>query len=325
MIHQNKLCVAAIQSYSGDSDPVANRLRIETLVTEAKNKGAQLVLLPEFVFTGYRLESSIWYKGEVAQGDTFSWLLAQARQHQIWIGASFLEVDGDDFYNTFVLVNDDGNEVIRVRKSKPAATEAFFFRGDQTRRVLETPFGKIGVAICYEGVLAEPLQELYEEGAQLVLIPMSAPTPSQNKPLTAEDIKQYNDAVRHYAENVSKSLGVPAVMANKVGPWHTRSPWPFPLENSSFPGCSCISDGTGKVLANLEAQEGVIVAEVTLDLSTRPEKPPDFYGKWAIKPPDMFKLFVISETLGKLSYFLSRKRRRIARQICSQQKSSESQ
>ena len=66
---------------------------------------------------------------------------------QIWLGASFLEASGADFYDTFVLTAPSGNEAGRVRKQIPAGPEAYFFRGEIGSHVISTPIGKIGVTM----------------------------------------------------------------------------------------------------------------------------------------------------------------------------------
>ena len=307
--------VAAVQVTSNEEDIRRNLAHAEPFLMEAKSKGAQLILLPEFLPTGYCLEKSIWGMAEPSNGITVNWLIEQARKHSTWIGTSFLEADGQHFYNTFVLVDPGGNEKIRVRKCRPAATEMYFFKGEQTDRVADTEFGRIGVSICYEGALSQTIRELYEQKADLVIMPMSAPTPTLNKPLSSKDIEEYNTTLKSFASYVSTELGVPAVMANKVGPWKTKSPWPFPLEESSFPGFSTICDADGAVRSQLGNEEGVIVAEIELNARSKLGDLPTFFGKWARKPPKIFKLLVIAESLGRIGYTISFLRRRMAGRI----------
>jgi len=307
--------VAAVQVSSDQGDNRANLRHAEPLVCDACAQGAQLVLLPEFLSPGYRLEKSIWDRAEPPNGITAQWLVEQARKHSVWIGTSFLEASGKDFYNTFLLVDPEGKEATRVRKSKPAATEVYYFRGDKSGRVVDTPLGRIGVSICYEAALFATMEALHQQSADWVLLPMSAPTPSLNKPLSPADIDEYNDAIRNLASDVSIDLDVPTLMANKVGRWRTKSPWPFPLEESSFPGFSTICDAGGIVRAQMGDEEGVIVAEIELDARSKANELPASVGKWARKPPRLFNLFVIAELVGKIAYAASLGRRRIARRI----------
>lgn len=309
--------VAAIQAISRNGQISKNLAHAEPFVMKAKAEGAELILLPEFFATGYNLSQDIWNAAEPHNGPTVQWLKDQSIKKSVWIGTSFLEARDNDFYNTFVLVNDKGKEAIRVRKSKPAATESFFYKGVEEKRVVDTPFGRVGVGICYENTFASTMQSLRKENADLVLMPMSAPTPTLNKPLTERDIEEYDRVIKSIASDVASELGVPAVMANKAGSWETDSPWPFPKERSEFPGYSAIVASDGKVITQLANQEGVIIEDVILTPTEKTRKPLKSYNKWARKPPRMFKLFVISETLGTLRYFLSLKRRAMAKKVAA--------
>lgn len=314
-VNMKNIRVAAVQVESISGKIEYNLAHASPFVEQARRQGAEVVLLPELLPTGFDMTDAIWDAGEAAAGPTVKWLKEQSRKHGIWIGTSFLEAVEDRYFNTFVLMNPQGEEVARVRKEKPAATEAYFFEGAPGSHVADTPLGRIGVSICYEGTLASTIRRLYEEGADLVLMPHSAPTPTCKGVLKPRDIQEYNDAVRSISSATARELGVPAVMANKVGQWKTKSPWPFPDEDSSFPGYSSIADSDGKVLASLGDEEGVVVADIALDPARKATSPPEPRGKWARPVPSLFRLFAIAETLGRISYMLSLKRRRIARRI----------
>ena len=307
--------VAAVQMASSNGQIEGNLAHAALLVAEARNKGAELVLLPEFMPTGYELTDAIWDVAEPSQGSTVSWLKEQTLKHSLWIGTSFLEAVGDHFYNTFVLVGSDGKEVMRVRKARPAAIEAYFFAGFPGSHVADTGLGRIGVSICYEGFLASTIRYLHEENADFVLMPLSAPTPTLNLGLQPSDLDTYHESIRTSSSAVAKMLGVPTVMANKVGCWKIRPPRPFPPEDSTFPGLSSIAGPDGEILASLANQEGVIVADIDLNPEKKAKQLPKFSGKWARPVPKFFGLFAIAETLGGLRYRLSIKRRRMARKI----------
>jgi len=310
--------VAAIQSVSLNGGLLENLSHLDAFVAEAKCKGAQIVLLPEFISTGFELNDLIWESAEPSHGPTVQWLQEQASKHAIWIGTSYLEADGSRFFNTFVMMDADGKVAARIRKGKPAATESYFFEGDPSNRVVKTPFGNIGISICYESFFASTVKELQDNRADLVLIPMSAPTPSLNPPVTQKDLNEYDTAVKDLATVMAIDLGVPVVMANKTGAWKTKPPFPFPMEDSSFPGFSCIADGDGQVVAALGDEEGIVIGNISMNPEKKKTVLPKMCGKWTHKPPRLFKLFIISEFLGKLKYRLSLKRRKMAR-IKSQQ------
>jgi predicted amidohydrolase len=139
-------------------------------------------------------------------------------------------------------------------------------------------------------------------------MPHSAPTPTKAVGVADADLAEYDDAIRTTARNMAVALGVPTVMANKVGPWRTKPPWPFPTESSRFPGLSAIARANGELAGQLGDEEGVLVAKVVLGAAGRKNVPELPTGKWVRRPPKLFRLFVFSETLGGASYRLFRKR-----------------
>lgn len=86
---------------------------------QAIQQGAKLVLLPEMMPDGYTLNEAIWGTAEPFDGPSTQWMRALSKRFAIYLGTSFLEADGEHFYNTFVLTGTQGEVVARVRKSPP--------------------------------------------------------------------------------------------------------------------------------------------------------------------------------------------------------------
>jgi N-carbamoylputrescine amidase len=139
--------VAAVQTPAARSVP-AGLERATPLVERAAAQGAQLAVLPELMATRYVFSAEMWDSAEPSQGPTVQWLRSEARRLGIWLGTSYLEASGEDFFNTFVLATPDGDEAGRVRKQTPAMYEPLFFRGQSGPHVINTGLGTIGVGIC---------------------------------------------------------------------------------------------------------------------------------------------------------------------------------
>ena len=310
--------VSAVQMESTNGPIAANLEHAIPLINHAAQKGAKLVLLPEFMPTGYVFSKAIWANGEAKEGLTVNWLRENSKRLGVWLGTSFLEAEGEDFFNTFVLTNPDGNEAGRVRKQTPAAVEAYFFKGDIGPHSIETEFGKVGVGICYENQLSYIPQMMQKQSVDMILMPHSAPTPMQRFPIARKQIELYNSQMRELAHRYARLVGVPVVMVNKCGTWESPLPLPWALggkQKSSFPGLSAIVDSDGTVKAQLGREEAVIVEDVTLDPSRKTHEPPKCYGRWAFEGPSLMKLFPVLEISGRLSYSLSSERKKKARQI----------
>lgn len=308
--------VAAVQVSSANGAIEANLSGALPLVEQAADRGAELVALPEFLPTGYLFSPAIWDAAEPAEGTTVRWLRHHARRLGIYLGTSFLEAAGDDFFNTFVLASPDGTVAGRVRKQTPAAFEAFFTAGEPGPHVIETALGRIGVGICYENVLAYTPRRMHVQAADLLLMPHSAPTISIGSFVIAPVAARYQSLLERLPVVHATCLGVPAIMVNKCGPWHSPLPGvPLLRQRTSFPGLSSIADAGGELKAKLGAEPGVLVADVTLDPAKKARLRPEHPGRWCMDLPPEVNVFRVIEAIGSAWYRASAERKRRARAI----------
>lgn len=316
--------VAAVQMESKNGLIDDNLKHATPLVDRAAQEGAKLIVLPEFMPTGYIFTTDIWDGAEPKEGPTVTWLRENSTRLGVWLGTSFLEAEGEDFFNTFVLATPSGEEAGRVRKQTPAAYEAYFFKGDTGPHVINTELGKLGVGICYENYLSYIPQMMHRQSADLLLMPLSAPTPMQSFFFRHRAVEQYRTIIREGAGRMARLLGVPVVMANKCGRWQSPMPGiPFWWQDSRFPGLSTIVDSDGTVIAQLGDEEKVIVGDVRLDPARKIHKPPQCDGRWAWEGHWLRNSLLSIEAYGKLRYSLSSERKRRARRISSAADSTE--
>jgi len=196
-----KFRVAAIQMTStGDRD--ANLREAARLLSEAAAGGAALAALPEN-FAFLRAEGEPVPDPEPYCGDTPSagpagsggpredgpvkgWLRAEARRHGMWIlGGTIAErrpagEDDGRTYNTSLLLDPEGRIVACYRKlhlfdvAIPGGPE---FRESKTvvpgaLPVLgETPFGLVGLSVCYDLRFPELYRRLALGGARVLFVP----------------------------------------------------------------------------------------------------------------------------------------------------------
>lgn len=278
-----KVRVAAVQMVCEEGKVEDNLNHAQKMVEEAVEKGAELVLLPELMPSGYMATEAIWNCAETMNGRSVTWLKEAAKKHQIYLGFTFLEAEGEDFYNSFVLATPNGDIAGRVRKSPPASIEANFYRGGNDPHVIETGLGRIGISICYENLLHERIFELSNLSVDIVLSPSAAGRP---KAILPGDVKRFENMLIQWRSLYSSVLGVPNVIANRVGLLDTELPGMLPHLKSSFPGLSVITDADGIVLAELGDDEGVIVSDIHLDPTKKKTEKPKCYGKmWAMPVP----------------------------------------
>jgi N-carbamoylputrescine amidase len=250
-----QLRMAIVQMPSVDHDIDANLKRTSGLADRAVEQGAQLVLFPEMVATGSYLSFDTWDFAERSNGKTVQWLKATSQRLHVWLGTSFLEASGSDFFDTFVLTAPSGEEAGRVRKQIPAGPEAYFFRGEAGSHVIATSIGKIGVGICAENYYCFAASQFLNESVDFVLMPHASPDMSRSGGLPSPP-------GTHLAFWYARKLGVPVAMVNKVG--RSYKPPPDAIDGV-FPGLSAVVDSDGSVLASMNDKEGVAVATITLN------------------------------------------------------------
>jgi N-carbamoylputrescine amidase len=303
------LRVAAVQMGSREGAIQDNLEHATLLVDQAARDRAELVLLPEFMPTGYLWDRRIWQVAEAKNGSTVKWLRETSARFSIWLGTSFLETDGRDFFNTFVLTAPEGTEAGRVRKQFPSMGEAFFFKGEPGTHVIDTTLGRIGVGICFDAHTVKVARLMSEQSIDLMLIPHSYSTPAgPTKDVSEADITRMKNNLLDIGPYYSRLLGIPSVSVNKCGPAQAPKP-----EGYVFPGLATIVDSDGMVQARMEEQEGFIVANVTLDPARKKSTKPRAYGRYVYPGPPGRELFAVVESIGHIWYSFNRDRRTITR------------
>lgn len=232
------------------------------LVQEASERGAQLILLPEYFPTGCRYDPRIREFGEPIGGPTTQWMVDWSQRTDCWIGGGMIESAGGRLFNTFVLASPDG-ETWCYRKRYPAFFENLYFHRGHAPGLFETPIGRIGVMICWDMVHSRLITEL---AGQCDLLLISAAWPDMvtgNIPLLG-----FQDWLsrQHWGRpaQLAQRLGVPVVFCNVSGTFVTRVPGLGVTYRSKFAGGSAIFDPTGQTLAMLGWREGTVVASVEI-------------------------------------------------------------
>lgn len=319
-IEPRTLRIAAIQSESKHGLIKANHGHVLPLIEKAVQLGAQLVVLPELFSTGYIANEAIWNSAEPKDGPTIAWLKQTSKKFGIYLGAGLLETDGKDFLNIFVLCDPDGREAGRVSKIE---AESYVFKRTSGNHVIETALGKIGVGICADNQMVTFIKQMAESSVDLMLMPHGWPTPCKtNQQVSEQDIQDHRERTQQLVHLYAERLGVPAVFVNGVGPMGRMTgllgkfldPEVFRLE-----GRSRIVDSDGHVAGELGSEEGVLIADVSLDPARKHFSEPKSYDGWLI-PGNAFSRKVMIPFdiwFGQLWYTFNSQRRKKAREIAS--------
>lgn len=175
--------IAAIQMCS--SHVVDENLLIaEKLISEASNNGANLIVLPEmFAIMGMNDTDKIKVKEVFGQGKIQSFLSQQSKKNKVWIvgGTIPIACSNDKKIKAASLIfNDEGNCISRYDKihlfDAIISENEIYKESDTTEpgnkfTVADTPFGKLGLGVCYDLRFPELFRYLFNSGAEIIILP----------------------------------------------------------------------------------------------------------------------------------------------------------
>ena len=172
---------AAIVQLCSSDDLPHNLETTREGVLEARGRGAELVALPEN-FAFMRREGSPFPCAQGPDGELVVFLADLAREAGVWLlGGSFPEsIENDSrVYNTSLVFDPSGQEVARYRKihlfdvdlGEARYRESKHFAPGEDVVVAETPFGGIGLSICYDLRFPELYRAHADRGARFIAVP----------------------------------------------------------------------------------------------------------------------------------------------------------
>ncbi|MGM0438454.1 MAG: carbon-nitrogen hydrolase family protein [Bacillota bacterium] len=175
-----KLRIALLQMKVID-DKNKNLAKAENYIKKAVEKEAELVMLPEMFNCPYQNEKFPEYAEKVG-GKTWRFLSELAKEKEIYlVGGSIPEKDDkNNIYNTSYVFNKNGEQIAKHRKihlfdidienGQTFKESATLSAGDSIT-TFDTPYGKMGVVICYDLRFPELSAFLSKKGVNFILVP----------------------------------------------------------------------------------------------------------------------------------------------------------
>jgi predicted amidohydrolase len=176
--------VACLQLNSG-SDYAANLAALDRSMREAAAGGAQFIFSPEYVLMMDGSGRVMREKALDAAGEpAVSTLAALSRELGVWHLAGSLTLKSDDgrMFNRSVLFSDRGEAVAAYDKihmfdaTLPSGTvirESSAYRPGERAVIAETPWGRLGMTVCYDLRFPHLYRALAQRGALMLAIPSS--------------------------------------------------------------------------------------------------------------------------------------------------------
>ena len=230
-----------------------NLTRTLELVTQAADRGANLVVLPELVNTGYSFATreEAYAHAEELTGPTVRAWTDLARTRGIHLVGGFTEVDGVRLFDTAVLIGPDGL-IGHYRKTHLWHREKLVFTpGDLGFPVFDTRIGRIGLLICWDIWFPEVARLLAVQGADVICS-------VNNWVWTPPPL--FDDAGRCMAAYLTMTAShvnhLPIIAADRVGE----------ERGAKFLGCSLITGTNGWPASEVATPEGETIVYAELDL-----------------------------------------------------------
>ena len=170
-------------------DLAGNRARELEAVAAAARAGAQVVVLPELVASGYVFRDAAEARAlaEPADGPTLAGWVRAAERHGLVIAGGFAEADDEGtLYNSAALVDATGVRAV-YRKAHLWGDEPDCFQpGGDRPPVVVTAHGRIGLMVCYDLEFPEWVRAAALQGAELLCVPTNwprEPRPAGERPM----------------------------------------------------------------------------------------------------------------------------------------------
>jgi len=249
--------VAAVQMASGPNVK-ANLEEAEKLIKTAVQQDAELVVLPEnFAIMGLSEMDKVAIAETAGEGPIQQFLSQQADKHGIWIVGGTIPLESGvagKVYSASLLYNDSGEVVARYDKlhlfdvvledSNESYNESETIESGDDIVVVDTPFGKLGMSVCYDLRFPELFRAMADVGMEVCVLPSAFTS------LTG----------RAHWESLLRARAIENLcymVAPDQGGYHKNGRETY--------GDSMIVDPWGVVLNRLPHGTGVVVSEIDLE------------------------------------------------------------
>jgi len=250
--------VAAIQFAAG-ADVKKNLVTVYGLVAKAVDRGAGLVVLPENLsLMGHQETDKLRYAEVEGNGPIQDFLADLAVTKGVWLVGGTISVVGPTpgkVTATSFVYDDSGACVGRYDKihlfdvdvpdSQEHYHESATIDAGNRPLIIDSPFGKLGVTICYDLRFPELYRQMVDAGVEIFAVPAA---------FTAKTGAAHWEVLlrARAVENLAY------VIASGQGGLHENGRETY--------GNSMVVDPWGTVLARLGSEPGVIVAQIDLNI-----------------------------------------------------------
>lgn len=248
MSKPNKIRAAVVQTLAVLGDVEANISLLREYTVEAVRQGAQLIVFPECMNSGYLFDSEEHCReiAETIHGKYVQAMAGLCREYGVHIASGFTELDEDSgkIFNSGLLLDSKGELIVHYHKQFLATHDKNWFEvGENGCPVVDTDLGRIGLLICFDGRIPEITRSLALQGAEIIV-----------------------DMANFFAMDQA-DMWVPA-RAYENGMWFVAATKAGVERSIYYPGGSMIVSPNGDIAAYVPTDtHGVVSAEIDLNMA----------------------------------------------------------
>nr|WP_316620918.1 carbon-nitrogen hydrolase family protein [uncultured Ruminococcus sp.] len=217
----------------------------------AMRKGADVIMFPELqlspFFPIHRKQSVDSYLMNIHSPEIET-IKEACRKMGIYASPNvYLDIEGKR-YDASLLIDKSGqlvgiSKMVHIAQAKNFYEQDYYTPSDDRFKVYDTPFGKIGIVICFDRHIPVSIHSCAKQGVHLILIPTAN--------LTTENIELYEWEIRVQAFQNTVYIA----MCNRTG-----------TENGlTFCGQSLIASPDGEILYRADGNEQLVIADIALE------------------------------------------------------------
>ena len=217
-------------------------------IREAARNGADLILFPEVQLTPFFPQ----YPGQDASGyavtldsETVRALQRVCRECAVMAVPNLYLLEQGNCYDASILIGADGSilgvqKMVHIAQAPQFYEQDYYTPSDDGFRVFDTPFGKIGIVVCFDQHYPESIRTEALMGADLILIP------TVNTKAEPAELFEWEIRVQAFQNSVA------VAMCNRVGQ----------EGGMQFSGESIVTDANGSVIAKADDTAQILYAEI---------------------------------------------------------------
>jgi N-carbamoylputrescine amidase len=228
----------------------------KTLKYIEKSKDCDLLFFPEIqwspFFPQYRKSQ---FNKDISEyilsvdNEKIQSIMQKSKEYSLCISPNLYIEENSKLYDMSLMIDSFGNmlgksKMVHIMQSENFYEQDYYTPSDDGFKVYDTPFGKVGIVICFDRHLPESIRTCALMGAELIIIPTAN---VKGEPL---EMFEWEVRTQAYQNNVF------IAMCNRVGK----------EGNMDFAGQSLVVDCDGNLLFKADDREQLVVCNIDLSL-----------------------------------------------------------